>query len=283
MKILVTGTKGQLGYDIAKILKDKYEVTSVDIEELDITNRSNVELFFSNQEFDSIIHCAAFTNVEEAEEKRKICFDVNVNGTKYLVEQAKKMNSSFIYFSTDYVFDGLKDNNENYSEDEVVNPINYYGLTKELGEQEVRNYEKHFILRISWVFGENGNNFTKIMLKLAKERKNLNVINDQIGSPTYTYDIANNIEQFLKSNKYGTYNFTNTNYTSWADYARLIFNLKEIDVKVFDISAVEYITKAKRPLNSKLSQEKLVSKGFKSLPSWDDAVKRYLNKIGEKI
>lgn len=281
MRVLVTGVKGQLGNDIFEVLKKKYDIVGIDYSDLDISNKQKVAEFFIGNIFDIIIHCAAYTNVEQAEKEAIICFNINVDGTRYLVEQARKSNALFIYFSTDYVFDGKKPVNTRYNEEDVTNPINQYGLSKELGEQEVRSYTSHYILRISWIYGLNGNNFIKTMVNLANKNSQIFVISDQIGSPTYTRDIANNLEQFILSDKFGTYHFTNTGYTSWADYSRLIFELTGDNIVVEDIKSSDYKTMAIRPLNSQLSQKKLANFGFKRLPFWKDAVKRYLTELGE--
>ncbi len=281
MRILVTGYNGQLGYDIVNILQVDHKVDGIDIGDLDITLKEDVQKFFRKNEYDIIIHCAAYTNVEKAEEDKINCHLVNVEGTRNLVERAKKQEALFIYFSTDYVFDGNLDIDAEYDEHHKTNPISVYGSSKQLGKDLGRSLDKYYILRISWVYGVNGNNFAKTMLRLSETRTSLTVISDQIGSPTYTYDVASNIEQFFLSEKFGTYNFTNTGFTSWAEYARKIFEIMGRETYVLDFQTKDYPTKAKRPLNSKLSQKKLSRNGFKALPKWDDAILRYLKELGE--
>lgn len=281
MKILVTGVKGQLGHDIFNYLNSNYDVDGIDFDDLDISNRKDVECYFSKNFYDCIIHCAAYTAVDIAEVDTENCYNVNVLGTRYLVAQAEKQKAKFIYFSTDYVFDGNLNSELTYDSTYETSPCNFYGLSKELGEHEVRNYKRHFILRISWVFGMKGRNFPKTMISLSKCHDEIKVITDQVGSPTYTKDVAENILQFVSSDKYDTYHFTNTGYTSWNEFAGYIFELTKVNTKVDDILTKDYKTNAIRPLNSKLNQKKLIQNGFKQLPSWENAIKRFLLEIGE--
>lgn len=279
MKIIVTGVKGQLGYDAVRELKTrKYnDVLGIDIDDLDITNQKNVEIFMEQQKPDVIIHCAAYTAVDRAEDNKDVCMNVNVNGTKYLVEQAKKHKAKFVYISTDYVFDGKKDNP--YEVEDKPNPQSVYGLSKYLGEVETRKYDKHFIVRIAWVFGRNGNNFIKTMLRLGKERDSLNVVNDQIGSPTYTFDLSRLIVDFIETENYGTYHATNEGKCTWYDFAKEIFEKANISIDLKPIQSNQYPTKAKRPQNSQLNKRILDTRGFNRLPDWKDALQRYLKEI----
>ena len=279
MKIIVTGVKGQLGYDVVRELKSrKYnDVLGIDIEDLDIINQKQVEVFMNHHKPNVIIHCAAYTAVDHAEDNKDTCFNVNINGTKYLVEQAKKHQAKFVYISTDYVFDGNK--KQPYEIFDHVNPQSVYGLSKYLGEVETRKYDKHYIIRIAWVFGKNGNNFVKTMLRLGKERDTLSVVDDQFGSPTYTFDLSRLLVDLIETNNYGTYHATNEGECSWFEFAREIFNQAKIEIDLKPIKSSQYPTKAKRPQNSKLNKNSLNIHGFQRLPDWKDALKRYLKEI----
>ena len=279
MKIIVTGVKGQLGYDVVRELINRgyKDTVGIDIEDLDITCNSSVITFFDINKPDVIIHCAAYTAVDRAEDNKEICMNVNVIGTKNLVEQAKKYGSKFVYISTDYVFDGNKDTL--YETTDSPNPKSIYGESKYLGELEAMKYDKYFITRISWVFGKNGLNFVKTMLRLGKEKEYLNIVNDQIGSPTYTYDLSRLLVDLIETNKYGIYHVTNEGFCTWYEFTKEIFRLSKIDTPVYPINTSEYPTKAKRPMNSMMSKSKLDENGFKRLPNWKDALERYLKEI----
>ena len=286
MKYLITGYKGQLGYDIKReLLKrgvDEKSILAVDREEMDITNKEAVFKVILDFRPDIIFHCAAYTAVDKAEDDEDNAYNVNVTGTKNIVDASLEINSTVIYMSTDYVFDGTKEGY--YTEEDEVNPKSVYGKTKYLGEEEVRRNKKHFITRISWVFGINGHNFIKTMLKLSDNHKEVNVVNDQIGSPTYTVDLAKILVDMSNTTKYGTYNVTNDLYCSWAEFAKDIFAINNKDVKVNEVSTEEYLKitntkQAYRPRNSKLSKEKLVNMGFTMLPSYKDALRRYKEEL----
>ena len=286
MKYLITGYKGQLGYDIKReLLKrgvDENSILAVDKEEMDITNKDEVFKVILDFRPDIIFHCAAYTAVDKAEDDEDNAYKINVTGTKNIVDASLEINSTVLYMSTDYVFDGTKEGY--YTEEDEVNPKSVYGKTKYLGEEEVRRNNKHFITRISWVFGINGHNFIKTMLKLSDNHKEVNVVNDQIGSPTYTVDLAKILVDMSNTTKYGTYNVTNDLYCSWAEFAKDIFAINNKDVKVNEVSTEEYLKitntkQAYRPRNSKLSKEKLVSMGFTMLPSYKDALKRYKEEL----
>lgn len=276
MKVLVTGSTGQLGYDVEKQAKKLgWEVTGVGSSDLDITNADEVSSYIENLKPEVIIHCAAYTAVDLAEDKREDAYNVNVTGTFNLCIAAKEIKSKFVYISTDYVFDGSGESPFNV--EDLTNPIGYYGETKLKGEQVVQELlEKFFIVRISWVFGLNGNNFVKTMLRLGGERPELNIVADQIGSPTYTVDVTELIVSMVQTEKYGIYHATNDGYCSWADFADAIFTEAELNVKVNRISSNEFPTKAKRPANSRLDKSNLKSNGFNTLPHWNDALKRYI-------
>ena len=286
MKYLITGYKGQLGYDIKReLLKrgvDEKSILAVDREEMDITNKEAVFKVILDFRPDIIFHCAAYTAVDKAEDDEDNAYNINVTGTKNIVDASLEINSTIIYMSTDYVFDGTKEGY--YTEEDEVNPKSVYGKTKYLGEEEVRRNKKHFITRISWVFGINGHNFIKTMLKLSDNHKEVNVVNDQIGSPTYTVDLAKILVDMSNTTKYGTYNVTNDLYCSWAEFAKDIFAINNKDVKVNEVSTEEYLKitntkQAYRPRNSKLSKEKLVNMGFTMLPSYKDALRRYKEEL----
>lgn len=275
MKFLITGVNGQLGHDIKEELLERgyTDIVAPSRNELDITNEYAVDRFIYNYKPDIIFHCAAYTAVDKAEEEKDKCYDINVNGTKYLTNSASRVGAKIIYISTDYVFDGTKV--EPYNVDDIIMPINYYGKTKYLGEEAVKKYANHIIVRISWVFGINGKNFVKTMLRLAETKTELAVVCDQIGSPTYTKDLAKRLIDMSVKNVKGTFHATNEGYCSWYEFAKYIFEINEIEMTVNPILTKDYKTVAKRPLNSKLNKESLDSVEIERLPEWKDAVKRY--------
>ena len=276
--VLVTGATGQLGSDIVKEL-NKRGVHNIGIgsADLDITDDEAVFNFFNSYKFSFVVHCAAYTKVDMAEDEKDLNYEINVHGTSNIVAQCYKYNIPMMYFSTDYVFAGNGD--KPYKEDDTPNPLCEYANSKYLAEQEVKKLNDYFIVRISWVFGKNGNNFVKTMIKLSETKNELNVVSDQIGSPTYTADIAVAIVDMMNSKKYGVYHLTNEGFVSWADFAREIFKEINKDVKVNDITTEEYAAKAKRPKNSRLDKSKYLNAGFKMMPTWQDALKRYLKEI----
>ena len=280
MKVLVTGANGQLGYDVVKELqKQNIECCGATRKDFDIIDFEATEKFITNYMPDVVIHCAAYTAVDKAEDEQGLCCLVNASATENIAQICKKIDAKMVYISTDYVFDGTK--KDFYEVDDKPNPINVYGKTKLLGEQAVQKIlNKYFIVRISWVFGEHGNNFVKTMLRLGKEHKELNVVADQYGSPTYTADLAPLLIEMIKTDKYGIYHATNEGVCSWADFAEEIFKLAGMNVKVNHIAADEYPTKAKRPLNSRLSKEK-IDKYFHKLPFWKIALEKFI-KINEQ-
>lgn len=279
-KILVTGVKGQLGFDVVKELETRgyKNVLGIDKDELDITDETAVNTFIEKYMPDVIIHCAAWTAVDKAEELKDLCFNVNVLGTRYIATVAEKIGAKLVYISTDYVFDGTGD--KFFETYDKKAPLSVYGKTKLEGELEVKKCSKSFIVRTSWVFGKNGNNFVKTMLKLSETKTELNVVSDQIGSPTYTPDLAVLLCDMIKTEKYGIYHATNENVCSWAEFASKIFEIAKKNVKVNPVSTEEYRkiapNQAPRPLNSRLSKTSLDSAGFKRLPSWQDALERYI-------
>ena len=279
MKFFITGVNGQLGYDVKRELLERgyTDILAPTRVDLDITNEDAVKKMIREYRPSVIFHCAAYTAVDKAEEEQEKCYQVNVLGTKYLTEAAKEVGAKIIYISTDYVFDGTKEGL--YQVEDKVNPVNYYGKTKYLGENFIREYDNHIIVRISWVFGINGKNFIRTMLNLAESHKELNVVCDQIGSPTYTKDLAGLLVNMFLSNVKGLYHVTNEGYCSWYEFAEFIFKESRKKVKVHPILTKDYKTIAKRPLNSKLSKESLDDIGMKRLPEWQDAVKRYIREL----
>ncbi len=276
MKVLVTGVKGQLGFDVMNELKKRgLEAVGADIEEMDITDEESVNRFIMDAKPDAVIHCAAYTAVDAAEENEDICRRVNADGTRNIAKVCKELDCKMIYISTDYVFDGQ--GSRPWEPDEERHPLNVYGQTKYEGELAVQELlEKYFIVRIAWVFGVNGKNFVKTMLNLAQTHDTLTVVNDQYGSPTYTYDLARLLVDMVQTDKYGIYHATNEGICTWYEFACEIFKQANVSVKVLPVSAAEYRAKAKRPENSRMSKEKLTENGFERLPSWQDALGRYL-------
>ncbi|WP_042317513.1 dTDP-4-dehydrorhamnose reductase [Desulfofarcimen acetoxidans] len=279
MKVLVTGVEGQLGYDVVKRLNLLgIENIGVDRTDFDITDKEQTEAYIFDCKPDVVIHCAAYTAVDKAEEEQGLCYAINVDGTRYISEACKKIDAKMLYISTDYVFDG--EGTEAQKEDKPTAPANYYGYSKEQGELLVKELlEKYFIIRTSWVYGKNGNNFVKTMLKLGQTKDEISVVNDQVGVPTYTPDLAVSICDMLQTTKYGTYHVVNEGYCSWYEFVVEIFKQAGINIKVNSIPTSEYPTRAKRPLNSRLSKEKLDKNGFNRLPEWKDALKRYLDEL----
>lgn len=274
MKFLITGVNGQLGHDIyEELLSRGYtDILVPTREELDLTNEDMVERVIYQNQPDVIFHCAAYTAVDQAESEKDLCYDVNVNGTRYLTESASRVGAKIIYISTDYVFNGTK--NGAYMVDDLPMPINVYGKSKYLGEEAVRKYFNHVIVRISWVFSSRGKNFLKTMLKLAESRNELSVVSDQIGSPTYTKDLSKLLVDMALRDVKGTYHATNEGFCSWYEFAKYIFEESNLDMNIQPILTKDYPTKAQRPLNSKLDKSKLDDDGFERLPDWQDAVKR---------
>jgi len=280
MKVLVTGVNGQLGFDVIVELKKRgYETVGVDAQDMDITDFDLVSKVMNEEKPQAVIHCAAYTAVDKAEENIEICRKVNVEGTENIAKVCKELNCKMMYISTDYVFDG-EGNRPWEPDDKVSKPLNAYGLTKYEGEQMLQKYvEKFFIVRISWVFGVNGNNFIKTMLRLGKENGKVSVVSDQIGSPTYTADLAILLCNMIASDKYGIYHATNEGFCSWYDFACEIFKAANMDVDVTAVDSNAFPVKAKRPKNSRMSKDKLTQNGFDKMPTWQDATQRYINEI----
>lgn len=279
MKLLVTGVKGQLGYDVCKVLSARgIEHRGVDIEDFDITNVQATHDYIAAYRPDGVIHCSAWTAVDRAEDELEKVRAVNAEGPRNIASVCKEIGAKLVYISTDYVFPGTGD--RFYEPDDPTGPLGAYGVTKLEGERAVQALlERYFIVRVSWVFGKNGSNFIKTMLRLAETKSELNVVCDQIGSPTYTADLAPLLCDMVVSEKYGVYHATNEGICSWAEFAEEIFRLAGKDVKVNPVPTSEYPTRAARPLNSRMSKAKLEEMGFSRLPDWHNALVRYLREL----
>lgn len=278
MKVFVTGAKGQLGHDVVNELEKRgHTAIGVDIEEMDITDKDAVKRVITQVSPEAVVHCAAYTAVDAAEEQAELCHRVNGLGTENIAEVCKELNCKLMYISTDYVFNGQ--GTRPWEPDDERAPLNVYGQTKYEGELAVEALEKYFIVRIAWVFGVNGKNFIKTMLNLGKTRDHLTVVDDQVGSPTYTYDLARLLVDMIETEKYGRYHATNEGVCSWYEFACEIFKKAGIEITVSPVSSNEYPAKAKRPQNSRMDKSKLKEMGFKPLPTWQDALERYLKEI----
>lgn len=293
MLVFVTGVGGQLGYDVVnELLKRNIEVIGSDILsacdnidcpyiQMDITDKQQVDAVLLKVKPDAVIHCAAWTAVDAAEdeENKDKVYAINVTGTQIIASACKTIDAKMMYISTDYVFNGQ--GTEPWQPDcKDFAPLNVYGQTKLEGEFAVANtLSKYFIVRIAWVFGKNGNNFIKTMLRLAENNNEIKVVNDQIGTPTYTYDLARLLVDMIITDKYGYYHATNEGgYISWYDFAVEIFKLAHKDVKVIPVTTEEYgLSKAKRPFNSRLDKSKLILNGFQRMRNWDIALRDYIN------
>lgn len=279
MKYLVTGINGQLGYDVVRELEiyGYNNIVKVDKDEMDLTNEEMVRKIIRDEKPDVVIHCGAYTNVDGAEEDIDTCMKVNGESTRWIAETCKEIGAKLIYISSDYVFEGTKEGI--YEVEDIANPLNVYGKSKELGEKNALINPKTFVVRTSWVFGINGKNFVKTMLRLAETKTELSVVNDQIGSPTYSKHLAKLLADMSLTDKYGVYHATNEGYCSWYEFAKKIFELSDINILVNEISSDNYPQKAIRPKNSKLSKNSLIVNGFDRLPSWENALKEYLNEL----
>ena len=293
-RYLVTGCKGQLGYDVVRELNKRgiYDILNLDVDDMDITNRKFVRKVIEEYKPEYVIHCAAYTQVDKAEENEELARKINYNGTKNIADACREIGAKMVYISTDYVFDGKPPRGyDSYDELMEANPLNVYGKTKREGELAALENPNTFILRTAWVFGINGNNFVRTMLGLSEKYKELKVVDDQIGSPTYTIDLAKIICDMIETDKYGIYHVTNDGFCSWAEFASYI--LKDTDTKVIPVTTEEYYKPkyeeakksgitlhiAERPLISKLNKAKLVRSGFTMTPDWHNAVDRYMEEL----
>lgn len=289
MKYMITGAGGQLGFDVKRELLSRgvaeSNIAAPHLADLDITDQQAVENYVENFRPDVIFHCAAYTNVDGAEQDTEACTKVNVDGTRYLAEAATKLGAKFIYISTDYVFDGT--NPEPYTINDPVDPQSVYGRTKYQGELAAATCPRHFIVRTAWVFGLNGKNFVRTMLKLSETKSKLTIVDDQIGSPTYTVDLAKFLVDLADSEEYGTYHATNEGFCSWAEFTAEIFRAANIDTKVKKVTTAEYQKiaghpQAKRPQYSELDKSSITDHGFNRLPTWQDATTRYIKELKQE-
>ena len=283
MNILITGCNGQLGNEIQLLEKQypQHKFFNTDVEELDITNQLAVFDYIGRHEIDGIINCAAYTAVDKAEDEPELARRVNVDATAVLARMAKMLRAKFMYISTDYVFPGM--GTSFYDTDDPKAPRNVYGATKLAGEEVVQDaLDEYFIVRTSWVFGKNGKNFVRTMLNLADTHDEVQVVDDQTGSPTYTPDLARLLADMIVTDKYGVYHVTNEGVCTWAEFAAEIFRQAGRDTHVRPVPTSAYKTRAHRPANSRMSKACLDEAGFKRLPDWHDALGRYLDDIGEK-
>ena len=281
MRVLVTGAKGQLGHDLMnEMAKRKIDAVGVDVEEMDITDPGAVDRVLGASGADAVIHCAAYTAVDAAEDNPELCKKINGEGTENIAKVCARLDIPMMYISTDYVFNGQGE--RPWEPDDPREPLNVYGEAKYEGELAVEKWlKKYFVVRIAWVFGVNGKNFVRTMLRLGRERGKVSVVNDQIGSPTYTYDLARLLVDMIQTDKYGRYHATNEGLCSWYEFAVEIFRQAGLSVEVTPVTSAEYAAKAKRPMNSRMNKDTLDQNGFDRLPSWQDALSRYLKESGE--
>ena len=277
MKVFITGLAGQLGHETAGVLRTRgTPFLGVGSAELDITDRKQVLRLITDCHPDAVIHCAAYTQVDRAEDDVERCMRVNVEGTRNIAEACRAVGAKMLYISTDYVFPGTGETP--WETDDPTGPLNVYGKSKLEGELAVKELlDRRFIIRTSWLIGEHGNNFVKTMLRLAEEHRTLRVVEDQIGSPTFTADLAPLLCEMIETEKYGVYHATNEGFCSWAELAEAVFRLAKKDVMVQHVSTEEYGAKALRPKNSRLSKRSLDEGGFDRLPEWEESLARMLN------
>lgn len=274
--ILITGVNGQLGSSTANYLDQKHiPFIGAGRKEFDITNSEQTLEYIREVRPNCVVHCSAYSNVERAEENEELCIKTNVEGTKNIAIACRELDAKLLYISTDYVFDGNKETA--YVPEDVVNPLSVYGRSKAKGEEIIEELlDKYFIVRTSWLFGKNGPNFVETMLRMGRKNKNLNVVKDQIGSPTYTEDLSPLLITLLESEEYGCYHATNEGFCSWAEFAQEIMKISGLSCEIVPILSKDYPSKVTRPKNSRMNKEKLSRNGFKRLPSWQNALKRYL-------
>lgn len=282
LKILVTGACGQLGSDILKELNSRgIDCVGTDIESLDLTSEEAVTDCINNLLPSAVIHCAAYTAVDNAQDEPERCELINAKASENVAKACENINAKLMYISTDYVFDG--NGKKPFETDSKTSPLNVYGKTKLMGEQAVLKYcTRSFIVRTSWVFGKNGTNFVKTIIRLSNERDEISVVDDQFGSPTYTKDLAVLLCEMIQGSQYGTYHATNEGYCSFSQFAREILKLNNSSAKIIGIKSEQYAAKATRPKNSRLSKKSLDNEGFSRLPSWQDALSRFFVELKEE-
>ena len=276
MKVMVTGATGQLGREVCNCLGELgIQFKGMGRADFDLTEENATRAAILKYAPDAVIHCAAYTAVDKAETEKELCFRVNVLGTSNVAKACRELNARMMYISTDYVFDGQGE--MPFETDHAKVPLNHYGLTKAMGEDEIQSrLEKYFIIRISWAFGPHGNNFVKTMLLLGQQQGSVRVVADQIGSPTYTGDLAPLLCTMVQTERYGVYHATNEGFCSWLEFASQIMAQASLPCRVEPVASADYPTTAKRPQNSRLSKRSLDEAGFVRLPAWQDALKRYL-------
>ena len=275
LKILITGKTGQLGYDLYELLKDKEEVVATGREEFEITNIDSTHKFIKEYLPDIVIHCAAYTKVDDCEKNIDLAYNANAIGAGNIASVCSDINAKMVYISTDYVFDGTKD--KPYNEFDTPNPLNIYGKSKLAGENIVKEIlDKHYIVRTSWLYGINGNNFVKTMLRLSKYKNMLKIVNDQHGIPTFTRDLAEGLYFLIKTDAYGTYHMTNSGETTWYEFAKKIFEITNVNINVEPITTEEYNALALRPKYSVLNNYVLKLRFNYELRNWEDGLKSYI-------
>ena len=282
MKVLVTGYAGQLGWDTVHLLEARgVEARGVDMQDFDLTDGEAVRAYVQSYRPTAIVHCAAYTNVDKAESQPEVCAKVNGMGTVNIVRAALSVGAKVVFISTDYVFPGTGE--EPWKVDDPYGPQNVYGMSKVQGEDAVRSLmTRYFILRTSWVFGKNGRNFVRTMLRLGKEKNEIRVVDDQVGSPTYTKDLARVICDLLPTDKYGIYHVRNEGFMSWCDFAKMIMQKAGLPCRVLPVASSEYPTPARRPMNSRLDGSRLAAAGIEPMPTVEDALDRYLEEIKDE-
>lgn len=281
MKILVTGVSGQLGHDLAEELRARgHEVTGLSSKDMNLLDAASVKRCLTEAAPEAVMHCAAYTAVDRAEDDAETCLAVNHLGTKALAEACADIGCKLLFISTDYVFPG--DGERPWEPDDAPDPLNTYGRSKLLGEMAVRAaVKKHFIVRISWLYGVNGKNFVKTMLRLGREKDEIRVVNDQIGSPTYSRDLSVLLADMIVTDRYGTYHASNEGFCSWYEFACAIIGEAGLPARVVPVPGSEYPTRARRPMNSRMSKDKLTACGFRRLPPWEGALTRFLSELKE--
>ena len=278
MKILITGSNGMLGHDLAKVLKDKHELILTTSKTLDITDRQKTIDFISENKPDIVINSAAYTDVDGCEMNSDLAYSVNGEGVRNLALACSKIDCPLVHISTDYVFNGK--NTRPWVEDDEIGPISVYGKSKRMGEEAILEIlDKYFIVRTAWLYGINGRNFPKTMLELAENHSEITVVYDEVGTPTYTLDLAEKISELIETEYYGIYHITNSGQCSWCEFSRYIFEIAGRDVKVIPVTASEFARPAPRPSYSVLENKKLSDNGFEKLRDYKEAVKDYIELI----
>jgi len=278
MKILITGSNGMLGHDLQEVLKDNHELILTTSKTLDITDKKEVMDVICAEKPDIVINSAAYTDVDGCEENQDLAYSVNGEGVRNLALACKEVDCALVHISTDYVFDGTA--RDPITEDGEIGPISVYGKSKLEGEKAIQEIlEKYFIVRTAWLYGINGGNFPKTMLELAENHSEITVVYDEVGTPTYTPDLAYGISQLIETDHYGIYHLTNSGSCSWCEFARLIFEIAGRDVKVVPVTAAEFARPAPRPSYSVLENKNWVGNGFEPLRDYKEAIKEYIELI----